>query len=88
MNAKASGVSTSFCRQIGWAVRVMPKRIGYDILRALRMDDRTKTPRVVLDSSKNQESDRAWGKRQGADDYLGKPFTSDQLLTMVKRFAR
>ena len=67
---------------------VMPKRIGYEILRALRKDTRTKTTPVVLVSSKNQESDRAWGKRQGADEYLGKPFTSDQLLTMVKRFAR
>ncbi len=67
---------------------VMPKRNGYEILRALRKDARTKTTPVVLVSSKNQESDRAWGKRQGADEYLGKPFTSDQLLGMVKRFAR
>ena len=67
---------------------VMPKRNGYEILRALRKDARTKTMPVVLVSSKNQESDRMWGKRQGADEYLGKPFTSDQLLTMVKRFAR
>jgi twitching motility two-component system response regulator PilH len=67
---------------------VMPKRNGYEILRALRKDTRTKTTPVVLVSSKKQESDRAWGKRQGADEYLGKPFTSDQLLTMVKRFAR
>ena len=67
---------------------VMPKRNGYEILRALRKDARTKTTSVVLVSSKNQESDRAWGKRQGADEYLGKPFTSDQLLTVVKRFAR
>ena len=43
---------------------------------------------VTLPSSKNQESDKAWGKRQGADDYLPKPFTSDQLLTMVGRFVR
>ena len=42
----------------------------------------------MLVSSKTQESDKAWGKRQGADDYLPKPFTSDQLLTMVGRFAR
>jgi twitching motility two-component system response regulator PilH len=67
---------------------VMPKRNGYEILRALRKDARTKTTPVVLVSSKNQESDKVWGKRQGADEYLGKPFTSDQLLTMVKRFAR
>ena len=67
---------------------VMPKRNGYEILRALRKDTRTKTTPVVLVSSKNQESDRAWGKRQGADEYLGKPFTSDQLVSMVGRFVR
>ena len=67
---------------------VMPKRNGYEILRALRKDARTKATPVVLVSSKNQESDRVWGKRQGADEYLAKPFTSDQLLTVVKRFAR
>jgi twitching motility two-component system response regulator PilH len=67
---------------------VMPKRNGYEILRALRRDERTKATPVVLVSSKNQDSDRAWGKRQGADEYLPKPFTSDQLLSMVGRFAR
>ncbi|HEV8584875.1 MAG TPA: response regulator [Methylomirabilota bacterium] len=67
---------------------VMPKRNGYEILRALRRDSRTSKTPVVLVSSKNQESDRAWGKKQGADEYLAKPFTSDQLLSMVSRFAR
>ena len=65
---------------------VMPRRNGYEILRALRRDARTRTTPVV--SSKNQESDRAWGKKQGADEYLSKPFTSDQLLSVVSRFAR
>ncbi len=67
---------------------VMPKRNGYEILRALKKDERTRATPVVLVSSKNQESDRVWGKRQGADDYLSKPFTSDQLLNMVGRFVR
>src|SRR5262245_6964077 len=49
---------------------VMPKRNGYDVLRGLRKDERTKETRVVMVSSKNQDSDRAWGIRQGADDYL------------------
>ena len=65
---------------------VMPKRNGYELLRSLKRNEHTRTTPVVLVSSKNQESDRAWGRRQGADDYLGKPFTSDQLLTMVGRF--
>src|SRR3989475_8803380 len=67
---------------------VMPKRNGFEVLRALRKDDRTRQTRVIVVSSKNQESDRVWGLRQGADEYLPKPFTPDQLLAAVRRFAR
>jgi twitching motility two-component system response regulator PilH len=65
---------------------VMPKRNGYEVLRGLRKDPRTKQTRVVVVSSKNQESDRLWGLRQGADDYLAKPFTREQLVATVRRF--
>jgi len=65
---------------------VMPNRNGYEVLRSLRKDPRTRDTPVVFVSSKNQESDRVWGKRQGAADYLAKPFTADQLLTMVRPF--
>ena len=65
---------------------VMPNRNGYEILRALKKDDRTRRTPVVLVTSKNQESDRLWGKRQGADEYVSKPFTPEQLLTAVRRF--
>ena len=67
---------------------VMPKRNGFDVLRGLRKDQRTKQKHVVVVSSKNQESDRLWGLKQGADEYLPKPFTAEQLLTAVRRFAR
>jgi twitching motility two-component system response regulator PilH len=67
---------------------VMPDRNGYDILRSLKRDERTKRTPVILVSSKNQESDRVWGKRQGADDYLGKPFTAEQLITVVRQFVK
>jgi DNA-binding response OmpR family regulator len=40
----------------------------------------------VVVSSKNQASDRTWGLRQGADEYVAKPFTSSQLLAAVGRF--
>ena len=65
---------------------VLPKRNGFEILRSLKKNAQTNTMPIVLVSSKNQESDKAWGKRQGADDYLTKPFTPDQLLTVVGRF--
>ena len=66
----------------------MPKRNGFEALRGLRRNERTKQTRVIVVSSKNQESDRIWGMRQGADEYLAKPFTADQLLTVVRRFLR
>jgi DNA-binding response OmpR family regulator len=67
---------------------VMPKRNGYEILRTLKKDERTRHTPVVVVSSKTQESDRAWGKRQGADEYLMKPFTADELLKAVRVFVR
>jgi DNA-binding response OmpR family regulator len=67
---------------------VMPKRNGFDVLRCLRRDARVKETRVVVVSSKNQDSDRAWGLRQGADEYLAKPFTAEKLLTAIRRFVR
>ena len=65
---------------------VMPKRNGYEILRRLKKDDRTRQTPVVLVSCRGEESDRLWGKRQGADEYLAKPFTGADLLTVVRRF--
>ncbi len=66
---------------------LMPNRNGYDVLRAVKKDERTKRTPVVLVTSKTQESDRIWGKRQGADEYVTKPFTPEQLVSVVRRFA-
>ena len=41
---------------------------------------------MVLVSSKNTESDKFWAKQQGADGYVTKPFTSEELLGTVQRF--
>ena len=65
---------------------VMPNRNGYDILRHLKKDERTRHTPVVLVTCRAEESDRLWGKRQGADEYVTKPFTPAELLTVVTRF--
>ena len=65
---------------------VMPKRNGYELLRRLKKDERTRHTPVVLVTCRNQDSDRAWGKRQGADEYITKPFTRAELLDVVTRF--
>ena len=65
---------------------VMPKRNGYELLRRVKKDARTRHMPVVLVTCRNQDSDRAWGKRQGADEYVTKPFTRAELLDVVTRF--
>ena len=64
---------------------VMPKRNGYELLRRVKKDERTRHTPVVLVTCRNGDSDRLWGKRQGADDYVTKPFTSAELLSAVTR---
>jgi twitching motility two-component system response regulator PilH len=65
---------------------VMPRRSGYEILRRIRKDERIRHIPVVLVTGRDQDSDRLWGKRQGADEYVTKPFTPAELLTVVTRF--
>ena len=64
---------------------VMPKRNGYEVLRTVKKDERLRHTPVVLVSCRNEESDRAWGERQGADGYVAKPFTGAELLTVITR---
>jgi twitching motility two-component system response regulator PilH len=67
---------------------VMPKRNGYETLRGVKRDERTKHTPVVLVSLKNQPSDERWGRRQGADDYVTKPFAESDLMDTVRRLVR
>jgi twitching motility two-component system response regulator PilH len=66
---------------------VMPGRNGYELLRALKRDDRTKGTPIVIVTSRNRDSDRMWSQRQGADEYVTKPFTPEQLLMAIERVA-
>ncbi len=64
---------------------VMPGRSGYEVLRKIKKRPTTRTIPVVLVSSKGEQADIAWGKRQGADGYVVKPFTSEALLGELGR---
>lgn len=64
---------------------VLPKKNGYQVCRQLKTAPETKGIKVILVSSKNQNSDRFWGLRQGADEYLTKPFQATELLASVER---
>ena len=64
---------------------VLPKMNGYEVLRHLKASDATRGIKVILVSSKSQESDRFWGLKQGADDYIAKPYQDEALLAAIKR---
>jgi twitching motility two-component system response regulator PilH len=62
---------------------VMPEMNGFQATRKLTRDPKTSHIPVVIISTKNQETDRVWGKRQGARDYLSKPITEEALITVI-----
>lgn len=62
---------------------VMPKLNGFQATRRLSKDPETQDIPVIIVSSKNQETDKIWGMRQGAKGYLGKPVTEDVLIEEI-----
>src|SRR5881409_2569298 len=62
---------------------VMPGLNGFQATRAISRDEATKHIPVIVVTSKNQETDRVWGMRQGAKDYLMKPIDAKELLAKV-----
>lgn len=66
---------------------VMPERNGFQVCRELKGNIKFNAIPVILVTSKDTASDRYWGQQQGADGYVTKPFTRDELLRAVRRFA-
>jgi twitching motility two-component system response regulator PilH len=67
---------------------IMPQMNGYDLCRWLKHDPNTKSIPVLICSTKDQEFDRYWGLKQGADAYITKPFQPPELVQTVKRLLR
>jgi two-component system, chemotaxis family, response regulator PixH len=63
---------------------VMPGMSGFELCRSLKKQPETAHVPIVICTSKNQDIDRLWGMKQGADAYLTKPYTRDQLVQTVK----
>lgn len=62
---------------------VMPGQNGFQATRTLTRDDETKHIPVIICSSKGQETDKVWGLRQGARDYVVKPVRQEDLLAKI-----
>ncbi|HKF19925.1 MAG TPA: response regulator [Candidatus Angelobacter sp.] len=63
---------------------VMPQRNGFQACRDLKGRAEYASIPVVMVTSKNTQSDKFWGKEQGADGYVVKPFSSDELVRTVR----
>jgi twitching motility two-component system response regulator PilH len=65
---------------------VMPGQNGFQLTRAITRDPRFTDVPVIMCTSKNQETDKVWGMRQGARDYIVKPVDADELVAKIKAF--
>ncbi|HKW12355.1 MAG TPA: ATP-binding protein [Gemmatimonadaceae bacterium] len=67
---------------------MMPGIDGFELLRMLREDERTRSTTVILLSARAGEEARVEGMRAGADDYVVKPFAARELVERVGRHLR
>jgi len=63
---------------------VMPGMNGYQATRTISRDETTRSIPIIMCTSKGLETDRIWGMRQGAYDYLVKPVDSADLLKRIQ----
>jgi len=64
---------------------ILPNKNGFQVCRQLKNDDATKDVKVVIVSSKDTASDKFWGLKQGADDYLTKPYKEEDLQAIIEK---
>jgi len=62
---------------------VMPGKDGFQTCRQLKMDENTKDIKIILLTSKDGKTDEYWGRKQGADDYITKPFEPSKLINRI-----
>jgi twitching motility two-component system response regulator PilH len=65
---------------------VMPGLNGFQLTRAITRDPRYSDVPLIMCTSKNQETDKVWGMRQGARDYIVKPVNADELVAKIRAF--
>ena len=65
---------------------VMPGQNGFQLTRAITRDPRFTSVPVIMCTSKDQETDKVWGMRQGARDYIVKPVDADELVSKIRSF--
>lgn len=64
---------------------VMPRKNGFQVCRSIKNSQALQRIPVILLTSKSERTDEIWGKRQGADVYLTKPFDGATLVAHVQQ---
>ena len=64
---------------------MMPKKDGYEVLQAIRTQPEWKRVKVVMLTAKGREVEREKGLSLGADDYVTKPFATQELVAKVRQ---
>ena len=65
---------------------VMPDMNGFQATRQICRGEKTQHIPVIIVSSKDQETDKVWGERQGAKGYLTKPVNTEELVKLLESF--
>ena len=65
---------------------VTPGVNGFQATRQITRAEKTKHIPIIIVSTKDQATDRVWGKRQGARDYLTKPVEEEALIEVIKQY--
>jgi two-component system, chemotaxis family, response regulator PixH len=63
---------------------VMEGMNGFEFCRTLKKNPDTETIPVIACTSRNQDLDKLWGKKQGVDVYVTKPYSQDDIIGAVK----
>ena len=63
---------------------ILPKKNGFQVCRQIKSTPDMRQTKIIMVTSKSQDSDRFWGIKQGADGYLTKPFSDSELLELIK----
>ena len=63
---------------------VMPGKNGFQLARSISRDPLYAQIPIIMGSSKGQETDRMWGLRQGAKDYITKPVNPEELISKIR----
>ena len=84
----ADGVTLALAEQPDLIIMdvVMPGVNGFQATRHIAHDETTQHIPIILVSTKDQDTDRAWGKQQGAKEYLTKPINEDELLEVIAQY--